>query len=198
MNIYQMYEANDYQFGFYVRKTTWPPGQKAEVLAIECVTERQPIEGPPPYFTEGLVYPSGHKKEGQKMGPRKVILGAPWAKGGKRQVNGGTFNWEQVEPSEFMISQNIYEMYMANDCKFGFWVTRPKWSPGVKAQVVAIEGVTEGEPIPGKPPHFNKEVAGLKSGAPGTTRTVTLKSDWYDGGYQTYGNGGTYSWERVD
>ena len=151
----------------------------------------------PPYFTEGLVYPEGHKKAGQPMGHRMVTLRTPWIKAGKKKINGGTFNWEQVEASEFMVSQNIYEMYTANDYKFGFWVTRPKWNPGNKAQVVGIEGVTEGQPIPGKPPYYNKEVPGLTPGAPGTNRGVTLRSDRWEEEEITYSNGGTYSWERV-
>lgn len=193
-----MYQAKGYKLGFYVRKIDWPTGQKAQVLAIEGVTEGQPIEGPPPYFTEGLVYPKGHKKEGHQMGPRQVILRAPWAKGGKRKVNGGTFDWEQAEETKYLVSQNIYEMYTANGYKFGFWVTRPKWNPGNKAQVIGIEGVMEGQPIPGNSPYYNKEIPGLIPGTPGTTRSVTLKADRWEEGEKTYPNGGTYSWERVE
>jgi hypothetical protein len=198
LNIYQMYQANSYKLGFYVRKLDWPPGQKAQVLDIEGVIEGHPIEGPPPYFTDGLVYPKGHKKEEQQMGPRQVTLRAPWAKDGKQKVNGGTFNWEQVEETKYLVSQNIYEMYTDNNFKFGFWVTRPKWNKESRAQVVGIEGVTEGDPIPGIPPYYNKEIPGIIPGAPETNRSITLKSDKWEEGIKTYSNGGTYSWERVE
>ncbi len=197
MNIYQIFQSNGYRLGFYVRKVDWPTGQKAQVLAIEDVTEGQPIEGPPPYFTDGLVYPKGHKKEGLQMGPRQVTLRAPWAKDGIKKVNGGTFNWEQVDETKYLASQNIYEMYTDNNFKFGFWVTRPKWDKGSKAQVVGIEGVTEGEPIPGIHPYYNKEMPGILPGAPETNRFITLKSDNWEEGTKTYSNGGTYSWVRV-
>ena len=96
------------------------------------------------------------------------------------------------------MKKNIYEMYTDNGYKFGFWVTRPKWNSGSKAQVIGIEGVIEGQPIPGKPPYYNKEVPGLTPGAPGTNRSITLKSENWEEGEKVYSNGGTYSWERVD
>lgn len=49
MNIYQMYYANDKQFGFYVQRKTW--GYTiAKVTGIGGVTEGDDIPGAPPYF----------------------------------------------------------------------------------------------------------------------------------------------------
>ncbi len=56
MNIYQMYQANSYKFGFYVRKISWPTGQKAQIISIEGVTEEHPIDGLPPYFKSLFCY----------------------------------------------------------------------------------------------------------------------------------------------
>jgi len=92
---------------------------------------------------------------------------------------------------------NIYQMFQANGYKLGFYVRKVSWPTGQKAQVLDIEGVIEGQPISGDPPYYNKEVLGLLAGAPGTNRSVTLKSDNWKEGEKTYSNGGTYSWERV-
>jgi hypothetical protein len=48
---------------------------------------------------------------------------------------------------------NVYEMYYANDKKFGFWVQRDSWGYTI-AKVISIEGVVEGEEIPGKKPYY--------------------------------------------
>jgi len=44
-------------------------------------------------------------------------------------------------------------MYNANGRKFGFWVKRNTWENFI-AQVISIEGVIEGEKIPGKGPYY--------------------------------------------
>jgi len=44
-------------------------------------------------------------------------------------------------------------MYHFNGCKFGFFVQRNTWGATV-AQIISIEGVKEGEKIPGKSPYF--------------------------------------------
>ena len=49
---------------------------------------------------------------------------------------------------------NVYEMYEANAYKFGFYVIRDTWERFI-ARIEYIEGVTEGEPIPGRSPYFN-------------------------------------------
>lgn len=45
-------------------------------------------------------------------------------------------------------------MYIANEYRFGYFVIRNTWENFV-AEVVTIEGVTEGNPIQGKSPYFN-------------------------------------------
>ncbi len=55
---------------------------------------------------------------------------------------------------------NIYEMYIKNAYKFGFFIVRDSWGFTV-AKIIRIEGVTEGEMIPGKAPYFgNPKVYG--------------------------------------
>lgn len=53
-------------------------------------------------------------------------------------------------------SKNTFEMYMDNNYRFGFLITRESWATGRQATVVSIDGVKEGEPIEGKPPYFNR------------------------------------------
>lgn len=48
---------------------------------------------------------------------------------------------------------NVYEMYILNGCKFGFYIVRDSWGYTV-AKITGIEGVTEGNIIPGKAPYF--------------------------------------------
>jgi hypothetical protein len=95
-------------------------------------------------------------------------------------------------------AQNIFQMYMANNYRFGFFITRSSWKTGRMAMVVAIDGVKEGEPIEGTPPYFNRCFpAGHPKEGKIWPRTVHLKADWFDDGtYQTE-SGGTYSWSRV-
>lgn len=49
---------------------------------------------------------------------------------------------------------NIYQMYHANDCRFGFTVQRDSWG-NTLAVVEGIEGVKEGEKIKGKHPYYD-------------------------------------------
>jgi hypothetical protein len=49
---------------------------------------------------------------------------------------------------------NIYEMYYENDKTFGFWVVRNTWENSI-AKITSIEGVEEGEEIPGVGPYYN-------------------------------------------
>lgn len=44
-------------------------------------------------------------------------------------------------------------MYIANGCKFGFFIVRDSWGFTL-AKIVRIDGVTDGEMIPGKAPYF--------------------------------------------
>ena len=48
---------------------------------------------------------------------------------------------------------NIYEMYIANGNKAGFWIQRDSWS-NYKAQVITVQGRSEGE-LKGTPPYYN-------------------------------------------
>lgn len=48
---------------------------------------------------------------------------------------------------------NIYQMYLANGNKAGFFVKRDSWSSQV-AEVISIDGKSSGE-LTGKPPYFN-------------------------------------------
>lgn len=53
---------------------------------------------------------------------------------------------------------NVYEMYYENDKKFGYWIRRDSWGKTI-AKVIGIEGVKEGDDIPGaKPYHDNVKV----------------------------------------
>jgi hypothetical protein len=49
---------------------------------------------------------------------------------------------------------NIYEMYYNNDKKLNFFVKRDTWLHTI-ACVVLIEGINQGDDIPGKTPYFN-------------------------------------------
>lgn len=95
--------------------------------------------------------------------------------------------------------KNIYEMYIDNGCKLGFYVTRDSWSYGKYAQVVAIDGVKDGEMIDGEPPYFNRTYpAGHAKEGKIWQRCVTLKAAWLDGGIYEDSTGGTYSFTRVN
>lgn len=97
LNIYQMYMANDCQLGFYVRRNSWHPSKSAKVVAIEWVTNGQPIKGKPPYFG-GFKNPPGHPRAGKIMGPRSVTLEADWLDGGRLVTDsGGNYSWEWIK-----------------------------------------------------------------------------------------------------
>ncbi len=51
-----------------------------------------------------------------------------------------------------MGSRNLYQMYYDNGKTFGYYVIRDGWSQTI-AKVVSIEGISEGDEIPGKPPY---------------------------------------------
>lgn len=65
---------------------------------------------------------------------------------------------------------NIYQMYVANGNKAGFWVKRNSWS-WQTALVVSVGGKAEGE-LEGKPPYFNNPKVKALMG--GTGREVEL------------------------
>jgi hypothetical protein len=51
---------------------------------------------------------------------------------------------------------NVYEMYVENGNKAGFWVRRNSWGPSSFAQVTRIAGNEKGA-INGNPPYFNNQ-----------------------------------------
>jgi hypothetical protein len=60
-------------------------------------------------------------------------------------------------------AMNIYQMYVANGNKAGFWVKRNSWS-WQTAKIVTIGGKSEGE-LSGNPPYYsNQKVYGLFNG----------------------------------
>jgi hypothetical protein len=62
------------------------------------------------------------------------------------------------------IKQNIYQMYVANGNKAGFWVKRNSWS-WQTALITSIDGKSEGE-LSGVPPyHGNLNVKGRMGGS---------------------------------
>ena len=93
---------------------------------------------------------------------------------------------------------NIFQMYVENNCQFGFYVTRRSWSDKHYAMVVGIDGVKNGEMFEGEPPYFVRKYPAdhLKEGRV-WKRTVHLKADWLDNGIYDTDCGGTYAWTRV-
>src|SRR5687768_2598451 len=93
---------------------------------------------------------------------------------------------------------NLFQMYVDNNCKFGFYVTRDSWSNGKHAMVTGIDGVEEGKMIEGEPPYFTRK---YPEGHPKVgkvwKRFVYLKSSWFDNGTYETDCGGNYSWTRV-
>lgn len=93
---------------------------------------------------------------------------------------------------------NIYQMYMENGCKFGFFITRDSWRADRYAMVVGIDGVEEGKPIEGQPPYFNRYYPESHPKAGKTwKRFVHLEAPWFDSGEYETDCGGNYSWTRV-
>jgi len=59
--------------------------------------------------------------------------------------------------------ENIYQMYVANGNKAGFWVKRDSWSSQT-ALITSIDGMSEGQ-LNGVAPYFgNLKVKGLMNG----------------------------------
>lgn len=95
---------------------------------------------------------------------------------------------------------NIYQMYVENNCRLGFFVTRDTWSQGNYAKVVAIEWVTDGKMIKGNPPYFGgfrNPPGHRRAGKIMGPRLVTLQANWLQGGQMITDCGGNYCWTRV-
>lgn len=96
--------------------------------------------------------------------------------------------------------RNIYEMYVKNNCRFGFYVNRNSWRTDRYAKVTNIQWVTEGEMIKGKPPYFGgfKNPPGHpRAGKIMGPRLVTLEANWLSGGKMITDCGGTGGWTQV-
>jgi hypothetical protein len=90
-------------------------------------------------------------------------------------------------------SLNIYQMYVKNICKLGFFVQRDSWRKDRYAKVIAIEGVEDGKMIPGKPPYFGgflNPPGHPRAGKIMGPRLVTLKVKWFEGGINVRETGG--------
>lgn len=96
---------------------------------------------------------------------------------------------------------NIYQMYMQNACRLGFYVKRDTWRSGRFARVIGIQWVEDGKPIKGKPPYYGgfKNPPGYpRAGKIMGPREVTLQADWFDDdGIMITDCGGNYCWTRV-
>lgn len=53
LNVFQMYEANARQPGFWIRRTTWG-------TSCARIVEVGPLKGPPPYYGNPKVYADIH------------------------------------------------------------------------------------------------------------------------------------------
>jgi hypothetical protein len=60
MNIYEMYNANNYQYGFYVIRDSWAT-VIAQIIKIEGVDEGNEIYGKPPYYGNPKVFAEFYK-----------------------------------------------------------------------------------------------------------------------------------------
>jgi hypothetical protein len=94
--------------------------------------------------------------------------------------------------------KNIYEMYVENGCRFGFYVTRDSWKEDRYAEVIGIDGVEDGKMIEGEPPYFNRVYPDNHPNARKIwQRGITLKAEWFDGEIHNGTTGGTYTFTRV-
>ncbi len=93
---------------------------------------------------------------------------------------------------------NIYQMYIENQCKFGFFITRNSWSAEKYAAVVAIVEVEEGKPIEGQPPYFTRYYPQEHPKAGKVwKRFVHLEASWFDSSEYETDCRGNYFWSRV-
>lgn len=95
--------------------------------------------------------------------------------------------------------KNIYQLYIENGCRYGFYVRRNSWSLSRQAKVKKIEGVREGEVISGEPPYYSMPYpkGHSKEGKMCWKREVILEADWFDNGVYRTDCGGNYSWTLI-
>lgn len=95
--------------------------------------------------------------------------------------------------------QNLFEIYMANGCKFGFYFHRDSWRSDRYAKVVGIDGVEDGKPIEGQPPYFNRFFPiDHPNAGENWSRKIYLEAEWFDDGTYTTESGCTYGWSFVE
>lgn len=81
------------------------------------------------------------------------------------------------------MAENIYQMYVANGNKTGFWVQRKSWSLHTKALITFIGGKAEGE-LEGISPYFNNQK--VKGRLGGTGQEIEISCP------------GTYGYKKVE
>jgi len=97
-----------------------------------------------------------------------------------------------------MNKYNLYQMYMLNGCRLGFYVTRESWRSDRVAKVVKIDGVVDGEPIEGKAPYYDRyHPDGHGNAGKMWSRKVYMEAPWFENGTYETESGGTYSWTMV-
>lgn len=62
MNVYQMYNENEFKFGFFIQRYSWG-NTVAKITSIEGVEEGRRIKGQPPYFGNPRVYAEFYSTE---------------------------------------------------------------------------------------------------------------------------------------
>ena len=95
---------------------------------------------------------------------------------------------------------NIYQMYVENGCRMGFYVRRDSWHPNRYAKVIGIQWVEDGKMIKGEPPYFGGFINPLghpRAGKKMGPRLVTLQATWIEGGSMEIDVGGNFCWTRV-
>jgi len=92
---------------------------------------------------------------------------------------------------------NIFQMYVENNCKFGFYVKRDSWDSSRFAKVVAIDGVEKGKMIEGDPPYFTQH---YPQGHPKEGKIWKRKvyMEWLGKGRYETECGVTYAWVQID
>ncbi len=89
---------------------------------------------------------------------------------------------ESIRSLRVSEKENIYQMYVANGNKAGFWVKRNSWS-WQTALITSIAGKSEGE-LEGKPPYFGNPKVLARMGGTGGEFELSCP--------------GTYGYTRVD
>jgi hypothetical protein len=95
---------------------------------------------------------------------------------------------------------NIYQMYVKNECRMGFYVRKDSWHTSRFAKVVEIQWVEDGKRIKGEPPYFGgfKNPPGQpRAGKIMGPRLVTLEAEWFEGGRTVVSTGGNFCWTQV-